>query len=99
MRHFDTRTVRYGRRLVGELWLYRDNSMLLELSTTCAPSEAFQVVAETRAFLTGHGIDLFGAQETKSSKALESFSEQLQATDQLDKTPARHTRFEPKPGH
>ncbi len=27
----------YGRRLVAELWLYPDNSMLLELSTKCAP--------------------------------------------------------------
>jgi hypothetical protein len=47
----------YGRRLVGELWLYTANSMLLELSTKCAPSEAFQIAAETRAFLTEHGID------------------------------------------
>ena len=40
---------------VAELWLYRDNSMILELSTKCAPSEAFQVAAETRAFLTQEG--------------------------------------------
>ena len=71
----------YGRRLVAELWLYPDNSMLLELSTKCAPSEAFQIAAETRAFLTGHGIDLSGEQETKTKKALEFFSQQLQATD------------------
>ena len=71
----------YGRRLVGELWLYPDNSMLLELSTKCAPSEAFQIAAETRAFLTEHGIDLSGEQETKTKKALEFFSRQLQATD------------------
>jgi hypothetical protein len=72
----------YGRRLVAELWLYPDNSMLLELSTKCAPSEAFQIAAETRAFLTGHGIDLSGEQETKTKKALEFFSQQLQATDE-----------------
>ena len=70
----------YGRRLVAELWLYPDNSMLLELSTKCAPSEAFQIAAETRAFLTGHGIDLSGEQETKTKKALEFFSQQLQGT-------------------
>ena len=35
------------RKLVAELWLYPDNSMILELSTKCAPSEAFQVAAET----------------------------------------------------
>ena len=71
----------YGRRLVAELWLYPDNSMLLELSTKCAPTEAFQIAAETRAFLTGHGIDLSGEQETKTKKALEFFSQQLQATE------------------
>ena len=69
----------YGRKLVAELWLYPDNSMILELSTKCAPSEAFQVAAETRAFLTGHGIDLSGEQETKTKKALRYFSRQLQA--------------------
>ena len=70
----------YGRRLVAELWLYPDNSMLLELSTKCAPSEAFQIAAETRAFLSEHEIDLSGEQETKTKKALEFFSQQLQAT-------------------
>ena len=70
----------YDRKLVAELWLYPDNSMLLELSTKCAPTEAFQVAAETRAFLTARGIDLSGEQETKTKKALEFFSKQLQAT-------------------
>ena len=69
----------YARKLVAELWLYPDNSMILELSTKCAPSEAFQVVAETRAFLTQKGVDLTGEQETKTKKALEYFSEQLRA--------------------
>ncbi len=69
----------YDRKLVGELWFYPDNSMILELSTKCAPTEAFQVAAETRAFLTQRGIDLTGEQETKTQKALEYFSKQLQA--------------------
>ena len=43
------------RRLVAEMWLYPDGSRVLELSTRCAPAEAFQVAAETRAFLAGHG--------------------------------------------
>jgi hypothetical protein len=68
----------YDRKLVAELWLYPDNSMILELSTKCAPSEAFQVGAETRAFLTQHDVDLSGAQETKTKKALEFFSKRLQ---------------------
>jgi hypothetical protein len=69
----------YDRKLVAELWLYPDNSMIIELSTKCAPSEAFQVAAETRAFLTQRGVDLTGEQETKTKKALEFFSERLQA--------------------
>ena len=69
----------FDRKLVAELWLYPDNSMILELSTKCAPSEAFQVAAETRAFLTQRGVDVTGEQETKTKKALEFFSERLQA--------------------
>jgi hypothetical protein len=69
----------YDRKLVAELWLYPDNSLLLELSTKCLPAEAFQVAAETRAFLTQHGIDLSGEQETKTKKALEFFSKRLRA--------------------
>ena len=69
----------YARRLVAELWLYPDNSMILELSTKCAPSEAFQVGAETKAFLTQNGVDLTGEQETKTKKALQYFSKRLRA--------------------
>jgi hypothetical protein len=69
----------YERKLVAELWLYPDNSMILELSTKCAPSEAFQVAAELKAFLSQRDIDLSGDQETKTKKALEFFSERLQA--------------------
>jgi hypothetical protein len=69
----------YVRKLVAELWLYPDNSMILELSTKCAPAEAFQVAAETRAFLTARGVDLGSEQQTKTKKALEFFSKQLQA--------------------
>ena len=69
----------YARRLVAELWLYPDNSMILELSTKCAPTETFQVAAETRTFLTQRGVDLTGEQQTKTKKALEYFSKKLQA--------------------
>jgi hypothetical protein len=69
----------FDRKLVAEMWLYPDNSRILELSTKCAPPEAFQVAAETRAFLAQRGIDLGGEQETKTKKALEFFSERLQA--------------------
>jgi hypothetical protein len=66
-----------GRKLVAELWLYPDGSRILELSTKCATSEAFQVAAESRAFLVGRGIDLSGEQQTKTRKALQFFSKQL----------------------
>ena len=64
----------YGRKLVIELWLYPDGSRILELSTKCATSEAFQVAAETRAFLVGRGVRPTGGQQTKTRKALEFFS-------------------------
>jgi len=69
----------FARKLVAELWLCPDNSMILELSTKCPPSETFQVAAEARAFLTERGVDLSGEQETKTKKALEYFSERLRA--------------------
>ena len=69
----------YPRRLVAELWFYPDNSMILELSTKCAPSETFDVAVETRAFLSQRGVDLTGEQQTKTKKALQYFSKRLQA--------------------
>jgi hypothetical protein len=74
----------YDRRLVAELWMYPDNAMLLELSTRCATSEAFQMGMELRIFLTDRGIDLTGEQETKTKKALEFFSQRLQAADDAE---------------
>jgi hypothetical protein len=64
----------YGRKLVGELWLYPDGSRILELSTKCRPAEAFQVAAETRAFLVERGVELSGEQQTKTRTALEFFA-------------------------
>ena len=66
----------YGRRLVAELWNYPDGSRILELSTKCAPTEAFDVAAKTRVFLEQRGIDLAGEQQTKTKTALEFFSSQ-----------------------
>ena len=62
------------RRLVAELWLYPDGSRVAELSTRCAPGEAFQVAAETRAHLAQAGVDLSGEQQTKTRKALKFFA-------------------------
>ena len=70
----------YRRRLVAELWLYPDGARILELSTKCAPTEAFGVAAESRAFLEKQGVDLSGEQQTKTSTALGFFSRNLKAT-------------------
>jgi len=67
-----------GRKMVAELWLYPDGSRILELSTKCTPADAFQVAAESRSFLTEHGVDLSGEQQTKTKNALEYFSQGLQ---------------------
>jgi hypothetical protein len=59
--------------MVAELWMYPDNSRILELSTKCDPSETFQVATEARLYLSKHGIDLTGDQQTKTKTALEYF--------------------------
>ena len=68
-----------GRKLVAEMWLYPDGSRVVELSTKCPPSEAFQVAAETRAFLSERDVPLSGEQQTKTRKALDFFSGELAA--------------------
>jgi hypothetical protein len=70
-----------GRRLVAEMWIYPDGSRILELSTRCETNEAFQVAAQTRAYLVERGIDLSGEQETKTRKALEYFARELAAAE------------------
>jgi hypothetical protein len=67
-----------NRRLVAEVWLYPDGSRVLELSTRCGTTEAFQVAAELRAFLGAKGVEVSGEQETKTRKALEYFAETFQ---------------------
>ena len=75
------RPAELDRRMVAELWLYPDGSRILELSTKCTAADAFQVAAESRAFLTGKGIDLSGEQQTKTKTALEFYSQELEAND------------------
>ena len=70
-----------GRRIVGEMWLYPDGSRVLELSTRCATNEAFQVAAESRAFLAKAGVDLSGEQQTKTRKALRYFAKHAQPAE------------------
>ena len=78
----------FGRKLVTELWLYPDNSRVLELSTKCTPAEAFRTAAAARAFLSEHGVDTGGEQQTKTRKALDFFAAELKAA----KKPARQAK-------
>jgi hypothetical protein len=69
----------YTRKVVAELWHYPDNSRILELSTKCAPAEAFGVALESKAFLRSRGVDLSGDQHTKTKTALDYFTKSLVA--------------------
>ena len=72
-----------SRRIVTELWIYPDGSRVVELSTKCLPGEALSVVAEMRGFLASKGIDISGEQAMKTKTALEFFSAELRAAEQL----------------
>jgi hypothetical protein len=67
----------FGHKMVAEMWLYPDGARIFELSTKCLPAEAFQVAAEARVYLSKHGIDLSGEQQTKTRTALEFFAAEL----------------------
>jgi hypothetical protein len=92
-----------GRRVVTELWLYQDGSRILEVSTKCAPHEAFQVAAEARVYLHEHGVTVGGQQATKTRTALEYFSRQFAASagtqpggDDAARTTTRKAKAEPE---
>jgi len=68
---------RFGRKVAVELWNYPDGSRILELSTRCLPSEAFQVAAEVQARIEANHLELTGKQQTKTQAALRYFSRQL----------------------
>ena len=66
-----------ARELDAELWIFPDNTRLLELSTKCAPREYFDVKSETEAFLAERGIDLGRERQTKTSRAQFLFAARL----------------------
>jgi hypothetical protein len=63
-----------ARRMVAEVWLLPDGSRILELSTKCPSSEAFQAAVEARAYLEGKGLDLTADPQTKTKATLEFFA-------------------------
>ena len=69
-----------GRKVTAEVWLYPDGSRVLELSTKSSPAAAFQVAAETRAYLTKVGVDLSGEQQAKTGAALQFYAKEIEAT-------------------
>jgi len=69
--------VKFGRKIVAELWTYPDGSRVLELSTRTTPDQAFQVAAEARARLLEYGVDLSGGTQTKTRTALQFFSKRM----------------------
>jgi len=69
----------FQHRLVAEMWLYPDGSRVLELSAKATPDDAFKLAAKMRAYLSDHGVELSGAQQTKTRKALEYFAKASQS--------------------
>jgi hypothetical protein len=63
--------------MVAEAWFYPDGERILELSTKCPPGEILDVAMQARAFLEERGVDLSGAQQTKTATALSYFASQL----------------------
>jgi len=63
----------FKRGITVELWLWPDGKHILEISTKCAPAEAFQTGMEFRTYLERHDVDLGSKQETKTRTAMEKF--------------------------
>jgi hypothetical protein len=63
--------------MVAEAWFYPDGERILELSTKCPPAEMIDVALQARTFLGERGVDLSGAQQTKTATALAYFAGQL----------------------
>jgi hypothetical protein len=72
--------------MTAELWLWPDGKHILELSTKCAPAEAFQTGVEFRSYLEGHDVDLGAKQETKTRTAMEKFKAARRSRPRAGKT-------------
>jgi hypothetical protein len=67
----------FDRPITVELWLYPDGARVMEISTKCLPTEAFQVTANFKSYLANHGIVLGADQSAKTRTSLEFFSARL----------------------
>ena len=80
----------FGRRIVAELWFYPDAyAPARAVDEVRRRAKRFQVAAETKTFLASRGIDLVGAQATKTRMALEYFAGQLAAAAVDDRDRSR----------
>jgi hypothetical protein len=73
----------FDRPITMEMWLYPDGSRVMEVSTKCVPKEAFQVAADFKAYLAGHGVVLGADQSAKTKTSLEFFSARLEAEERV----------------
>jgi len=67
----------FDRPITVEMWLYPDGMRVMEISTKGNPKEAFQVVADFKAYLARNGIALGADQSAKTKSSLEFFSARL----------------------
>ena len=67
----------FDRPITVEMWLYPDGVRVMEISTKGNPKEAFQVVADFKAYLARNGIALGADQSAKTKSSLEFFSARL----------------------
>jgi hypothetical protein len=67
----------FRRKLIAEMWLYPDGSRLVELSTKCAPRDAFDVAGQMVSFLDARGVVRDQDPQTKTKTALEFFAREL----------------------
>jgi hypothetical protein len=65
-------------RMAAEVWLYPDDTRVLELSLRCPPKQAFQVAQEARSYLAQRGITADESQTPKTRTALAYYAKQLQ---------------------
>ena len=79
----------FDRRMVAEMWMYPDNTRILELSTKCAPAEALDVAARAKMFLTEQGVDVTGEQQTKTRTALDFFAGEMKPSPSRSRASAR----------
>jgi hypothetical protein len=76
----------FKRGMTAELWLWKDGKHILELSTKCAPAEAFQAGVEFRSYLEDHNVDLGAEQETKTRTAMEKFKADRKSRRRVSRT-------------